>query len=94
MRLIDADAADIDRIHCYHGGCCYIEDVQEWLDDQPTIEAEPVRHGRWIMVRDRYNQPLGQKCSKCGRRVKNGGENYCPECGAKMDGGDNNGSNS
>ena len=40
MRLIDADAADVDKIMCYYSGHCRIEDVQEWLDDQPTIDAE------------------------------------------------------
>ena len=51
-----------------------------------TEDAEPVRHGYWIDVRDKFNYCMGVKCSKCGRRVKNGGENYCPNCGAKMDG--------
>ena len=42
MRLIDADAADVDKIMCYYSGHCRIEDVQEWLDDQPTIDAAPI----------------------------------------------------
>lgn len=88
MRLIDADAADVDRIHCYHGGCCYIEDVQEWLDDQPTIEAEPVRHARW-------NEPTGRFqdgfwiCSVCDFCTEASAApllyKYCPNCGSMMD---------
>lgn len=46
---------------------------------------DAVKHGRWIWVRDRHNYAMGMKCSECGRRVKNCGENYCPNCGAKMD---------
>lgn len=42
MRLIDADAADVERICCYYGDNCRIEDVLEWLDDQPTVDAVPV----------------------------------------------------
>jgi len=42
QRLIDANAADVERICCYYGDNCRIEDVQEWLDDQPTIDAVPV----------------------------------------------------
>ena len=50
-----------------------------------TIEAEPVRHGRW------YWKPIDERtsertCSVCGQ----GGcddFNYFPNCGAKMDGG-------
>ena len=42
-----------------------------------TIEAEPVRHGRWVD---------GIKCNCCGQ-VDTTKPNYCPNCGAKMDGG-------
>ncbi len=51
----------------------------EDIDNAPTIDAEPVRHGRWMMHRaDDYN------CSNCGF------ENdhtplFCERCGAKMD---------
>lgn len=43
LRLIDANAADVERICCYYGDNCRIEDVQEWLDDQPTIDAVPFK---------------------------------------------------
>lgn len=64
----------------------------------PTIEAEPVRHGEWEPkppekkpgFGDIYFAGLGYRCSKCYydddaaiRRTK-----YCPNCGAKMGGGD------
>lgn len=57
------------------------------LQQAPVVDAEPVRHGRWIEVRDKFNYCIGMKCSSCGRRVRNCGENYCPKCGVKMDGG-------
>lgn len=47
MRLIDADAANVNYIPCYYGSNCRVEDVEEWLKDQPTIYAVPVVHGRW-----------------------------------------------
>ena len=37
MRLIDADKADVERISCFYGSECRIQDVQEWLDEQPTV---------------------------------------------------------
>ena len=55
----------------------------------PTIEAEPVRHGRW-----EFKHPNGWACSECGEwglMIDNRGickSNYCPNCGAKMDGAD------
>lgn len=50
-RLIDADKADVEKISCYYGSNCYVEDVQAWLDEQPTVDALPVVHGRWIIVK-------------------------------------------
>lgn len=52
----------------------------------PTIDAEPVRHGRWIK---RYDGIFD--CSSCGVRMDLAGTpeeylmHYCPNCGAKMD---------
>lgn len=45
----------------------------------PAADVAPVRHGRW----KRYGKNLGE-CSECGEvvSVRN---NYCPNCGAKMD---------
>jgi hypothetical protein len=51
--------------------------------EAPLVDAVPVRYGRWIEVRDKWGSCVGEKCSECGRRVKNGGENYCPKCGSK-----------
>lgn len=93
QRLIDANAADVERICCYYGDCCRIEDVQEWLDDQFTIDAVPVVHGRWVkahgMMPPEYH---GRKCcSVCDAFALmdfHGREQlspYCPNCGAKMD---------
>lgn len=52
------------------------------IDNAPTIEAR--EHGRWvksIFAADYY------KCSECcavwSRRFK-----FCPDCGARMDGGE------
>lgn len=48
----------------------------------PTIEAEPVRRGRWIDV-----DYIFSKCDLCGCYVDtlNYATNYCPNCGAKME---------
>ena len=54
------------------------------IDEQPTIEAAPVVHGRW-----KYVEVIGfgflSTCSECGHHDHE--TNYCPNCGAKMDGG-------
>lgn len=57
-----------------------LEAAEKALKDAPTIEAEPVKHGRWENGRHCY------ECSSCGNGyVGMPKTNYCPNCGAKMD---------
>lgn len=72
-------------------------DVINNLRYAPTADAEPVRHGRWTDGEDQYW--LRATCSVCGSHpwrgfipsaemlMASGKYNYCPTCGAKMDGG-------
>lgn len=39
MRLIDADKADVERISCFYDSEFRLQDVQEWLDEQPTVNT-------------------------------------------------------
>ena len=41
-RYIDADKADVERIDCFYGSECRLEDVREWLDEQPTADVLPI----------------------------------------------------
>lgn len=51
----------------------------------PAADVEPVRHGTW------NGKTLSTfVCSCCGRYSLLQ-TNYCPHCGAKMDGGENHG---
>lgn len=49
-----------------------------------ALEAEPVRHGRWV-VGSRTGMSF---CSECQDYAVEADTNYCPCCGAKMDGDD------
>ncbi len=64
--------------------------VREFLLTAPTVDAEPVRHGRWI---DKGEYAV---CTECGGRSGtqyDGVEpiplmtQFCLNCGAKMNGG-------
>ena len=68
--------------------------VKAVAEAAPTVDAVPVVHGRWI--EDTYsNSTYDADCSVCGEKIKWNGcmcdFNYCPNCGAKMDGGNDNG---
>ena len=54
----------------------------------PAADVVPVRHGRWI-EQEKYTFGVMYDCSICGNRILDNGHswNYCPNCGAKMDGG-------
>lgn len=81
MRLIDADEA-LRLMSGWDWQELYLPaHFKEFvLDECKTIDAEPVRHGRWI-----ENGNGNIICSQC-LCIKLGGQsNYCPECGAKMD---------
>ena len=56
---------------------------------QPTADVVEVRHGEWVEHPEDWRmQMVGDKCSLCGWAVFGGVSefNYCPNCGAKMDG--------
>ena len=99
MRLIDAEAffeEEFKRCGDFPlVGTCSKDN--EYLGNRlsvaPTIEAKPVVHGRWIS-----KNPHGYEwifvCSNCSYidgYPFNDRSNYCPNCGAKMDGGIENG---
>ena len=71
-----------------------IESVLEYVENLPSADVAPVVHGRWIV---RFGGPYNRRrcyCSHCGKHngvggiAKNQEKPYCPNCGAKMDGGD------
>lgn len=69
-----------------YNGEMFAEWFEECFKTQPTADVEPVRHGRW-----EYNQDviLYWVCSECAYYVQHEYK-FCPNCGAKMDGGDDN----
>lgn len=87
MRLIDADELIKHKGNCYdaRGHLLYAIGTGNILK-APTIEAEPVRHGRWEPYKEAPDWDQKQ-CSVCGD-ISCCQRNYCPNCGAKMDGGD------
>lgn len=58
-----------------------------YVPKQPTIEPER-KKGRWIPeTEDWRNQIVWVKCSECGFDTSTS-YNYCPNCGCRMDGGE------
>lgn len=80
---------------CFAGG--HLRFVNgEWRDDNgDAIEISRVRHGRWvdrIVDENEVIQPWMERyyCSECLEGGNQSWFKFCPNCGAKMDGGDGN----
>ena len=65
--------------------------VPNTIKNMPAADVAPVRHGRWV-EKEKYTFGIMYDCSLCEDRILDNGHpwNYCPNCGAKMDGGDGN----
>ena len=90
-RLIDANKLKTKAISDPDSGegIVYVQDI----DEAPTVDAVEVVHGRWERIDKRYVEMF--KCSICRSECYVPtcmGEpmyDYCPNCGAKMDGDGN-----
>ena len=99
MRLIDKDKL-LQRVyeHPYErNGMTDAEWCRKCIYESPTIEAEPVRHGRWIECDYKHlehgfieTEPkAGLCCSNCRtgfQKRKMIYKQYCPYCGSKNEG--------
>ena len=101
MRLIDADEFIKDECNHCDGACesmpcdcleckadCRCDFIKD-IVDAPTVDAVPVRHGKWNHSGSHWKYDY--LCSKCDFQIR--GEipeeyKFCPNCGAWMDGGD------
>lgn len=87
-RLIWADDALAAEFTIEEGGAiAYVVD-SEVIRRLPTVDAVEVVHGWWITVESR--EYLGVRCSNCQKWFDEK-TNYCPNCGARMKEGNENG---
>lgn len=67
---------------------CKADYLREIIESVPIADVAPVRHGRWEQTEAPFMNEC-EDCSVCGYRTVWGHRfNYCPNCGAKMDGDD------
>ena len=101
-RLIDANVMRQDWLENGENEYVYDANaVLDSIDAQPTVDAVEVVHGRWEWYTDRCedlflgcDDDYGWRCSCCETPLEDCDDpempptlNYCPNCGAKMDGG-------
>lgn len=75
-KYIDASALKL-RINPY-------SELQRIIDGIPAADVRPERRGVWD-----FDEETFYICTQCGERaINNETTPYCPHCGAKMDGKD------
>lgn len=66
----------------------FADGVYAVIESMPAADVAPVVHGRWEPTKTPFMNEC-EDCSVCGYRTIWGhGFNYCPNCGARMDGKD------
>ena len=75
----EALIAEYDRVHEGPAG-----GARQLMVDAPAADVAEIIHAKWEISSDGY-YPY---CSHCKSEPENGVRSkYCPECGARMDGG-------
>ena len=83
---------------CYNNGndikcrSCWVDDAIGEIEEAPAADVKEVRRGRWMGLHDGWH--YSYSCSECGAEALTKEEtmhdqvcsNYCPYCGARMDG--------
>lgn len=106
-RLIDADKfieyLGLDAENSREENLGEIVTLEDF-DRQPTVDAEPVRRGKWEWFEERngnpfdgYDEAWGYRCSCCKSELPDTYDDpdvkpdlaYCPNCGAKMEESEN-----
>ena len=80
--------------------------LRAWLSGKENDNAAPIKRGQWEWFDEETGTPItgyerewGWRCSRCKHELPDDYDDpdyrpmldYCPYCGAKMDGGANNG---
>lgn len=91
-RYIDADKLNIKKATMWFDDPNDRRSVERMIREAPTADVVPVVHGRWICIRKGYGE---YECSVCHGADSNCSDYYgthfvteqefCPNCGAKMD---------
>lgn len=68
------------------------EDALAFIENAPEEDVAPVVHGWWVQVihhvefEDGFVDRIYECCSRCHEPNGRKTSNYCPNCGARMDG--------
>lgn len=88
---------DCIRLIATMPGGIHVADILNLIDKAPEADVAPVRRGSWRMTGRTYEGLIEIQCSECNEATMfdviwyDAAARYCPFCGAKLDGGADNG---
>lgn len=80
LAIMDASLSSVDE-----------DTILDLVDSVPTVDVAPAVHGEWLLRHEGHGHYW--ECSVCHKNpciYVTKDTNYCPNCGAKMDGGTDN----
>lgn len=90
-RIEEAYCAGCNSYHGVRCRACGTGDAIDMIEDAPAADVVPVAHGRWEWLGPNrlFTDCMCGTCSVCKVRSKYiVNTMLCPNCGARMDGGD------
>ena len=99
IAIIEKKQKELCPVGRYGRGCVYGLDREKYdawdeiidaLENVPAVDVAPVVHGRWEVIEVLTDDiQTAARCNICGELISWFGKFsvYCPNCGAKMDGG-------
>ena len=75
-------ATDCDNYNGVRCRACAYADAMDFIEAIPAADVQPVKHGYWT---DLNNDAIYHYECSCCKGHTDWHENFCPNCGAKMD---------
>ena len=86
--MIEKEYIEREKLNDMLEDFCVNESFYDALQTIPSADVAPVHHGRW--VKEKTDVLIHWHCSACREcyYLDMPNAEYCPHCGAKMDGGE------
>lgn len=87
MELIDKANLDVNYIPCYYGENCRLDDIERWINEQPTITVPDNFNVSQVRVQGKcYVDCEGyERCSVCNKHEDAMRYfTFCPYCGSEL----------
>lgn len=75
-----------EEIWCNDAEIDILDAIIEDISRMPTVEAKPIIHAKWV---SKIPGSILSECSHCNFGCGSYSYEYCPYCGARMDGEEN-----